>query len=488
MIDRPSRTEILERKFGARLSTELPHFIPLLAVAEAGSDMLAAASLPWATNEVQWSEHARRDLVECLLCRLHAVSAAVLDAESCANDRSERLRHKEREQLIGEYPVLGRLWSITVEQWVKDSSHLVRRLAADAGPLASLLSLQQPLELTRVSMPLSDLHDHGQSVRRIDFAGGESIMYKPRPLSLEQIYYGLFQVIDGCSRLFPVILERDRYGWMAAKEPPTQHTPSPGYMKSLGQHLALLFILGGSDVHAENMLTVDGRACPIDLECLLDYDFGQPESAAEQLLRIGILPGSCVNKIGPDAFDVSVLATANRRERDGSSCLVPDSLLSCPPGVAQHTIGGFRALHQVAGGCSDDIRRAVSRMEQMEVRRTVRPTWVYKDLISRSLEPVHLKSGFLWSLCFERLYRAVVNRDSGTRWFVCGQEIASMHRLDVPKLMFHPSRRYWREAGSERTNLVQGGLDNTAVNAVESRLLASTQASCVEAIRSLLAD
>lgn len=253
--------------------------------------------------------NARLKLNRVLLVELHA---AKHEGELTAEDEAGRfaqfvakaMRDEFVEHLRRRYPPLLERLHRTLNQQRGAIESLVARLVADRAALAGLLG-RAPGRLIDIALDQGDLHDGGQTVVRLTFEAGQ-VMYKPRSLRIDAVLDGfLAQVFDGAERIrVPAVLDRGDYGWAAFAE----HRYCDGddelrrFYRGLGHWLAILRLLGGTDIHLENLIAVGPVPVAVDVESLFAVvrpmapsNYGQAYDLAQMLihssvLRTGIVP------------------------------------------------------------------------------------------------------------------------------------------------------------------------------------------------------
>ncbi|MFR9728846.1 type 2 lanthipeptide synthetase LanM family protein [Saccharopolyspora sp. MS10] len=176
-----------------------------------------------------------------------------------------------------EFPVLGR-WLAHVTALLADyGGRLLRHLAADAGEVGAEFFGEPITRFRSVRLGGSDFHAGGRSVAvlEVELAGGGTgtCYYKPRCLRSEAgIQAVLARLRDRGVVPFATrpVLVRDGYGWEA--EIPSGRNEvgcargAAEVYRELGGYLALFYVLGGGDLHFENVLICDGHAFVCDGE------------------------------------------------------------------------------------------------------------------------------------------------------------------------------------------------------------------------------
>nr|WP_239062572.1 type 2 lanthipeptide synthetase LanM family protein [Streptomyces sp. SID13031] len=150
---------------------------------------------------------------------------------------------------------------------------LLSRFGQDRAEIAAaLLGGTDPGRLVSIE-PSGDSHGGGRSVAVLTFAGGQKVVYKPRPLDLHAHFNEFLQWLGRQSRLdlraVRLLTKRD-YGWMEFIE----HQPCSGpaevqrFYQRQGALLALLHVLDGTDIHYENLIASGDQPVLVDVETL----------------------------------------------------------------------------------------------------------------------------------------------------------------------------------------------------------------------------
>ena len=109
-------------------------------------------------------------------------------------------------QLFEEKPVLLRLISTIVRQWVETSREFIQRLDADLPAIRSDLHAGGQGGVARIEGGFSDPHNGGRSVKIVVFADSSKIVYKPKNL---RVVVAWQELIDRLNRVFREVLEDD---------------------------------------------------------------------------------------------------------------------------------------------------------------------------------------------------------------------------------------------------------------------------------------
>src|SRR6202035_2603505 len=101
--------------------------------------------------------------------------------------------------LFKKFPVLAQLWSQSICQWCDSVSELLARVERDREGLSRVFFGGQPVgKITDLRAGLSDPHNKGHTVMRVQFQAG-SIIYKPRRGHGEQEWFSFVDYLNARS-------------------------------------------------------------------------------------------------------------------------------------------------------------------------------------------------------------------------------------------------------------------------------------------------
>ncbi len=461
---------------------------------EAGRRLLAGLG----TSRDRLSPGALVDLARGLLVRLSRTAARTL----CVEFDAFRALHPERlpllprdpsrcghriysdfvrsmgdEGLAGwmlRYPMLARLLATCCEQWIAATVDLVRRLDHDQHRLRATFGIQdRPLEVAGVTPNLSDPHRGGRTVCAIRFRSGARLVYKPRGLALDHHLSSLLAEIPGLHPDIALrrlrVLDRGEYGWVECIEaaPCTDHTDVERFYRRAGALTCLAYVLGGSDLHAGNLIACGDQPVPIDLECISGAplatrrrDGTDPAlrgSPPGSVLRTGLPPaarngaGNAFRIAGgladPDSqrwpeYSVAYVNTDRMEWRARASCCQSHQnapvLDDCRQTASAHMEplqDGFRRMYRTLCRNKERLRATdrIRRMESAEFRVLIRDTRSYARLLEDALGPQNVASGPDWSIALDVLVApTLTERDRPRCWATRTAERVELERLDVP--------------------------------------------------------
>ncbi|MCP3097391.1 type 2 lantipeptide synthetase LanM family protein [Myxococcus sp. K15C18031901] len=183
------------------------------------------------------------------------------------------------------------------QRWVEDRPRLDSLWGGSVGAL------------TEVSFGAGDSHLGGQTVVLVRCEGGR-LVYKPRSVAVDAALRQFLLELSphhegGLSIRVPRVLERETHGW--AEFIPHRYSDGEaelrGFYRGVGHWLAVMRLVSGSDLHAENVIAAGDAPVVVDCETLFTpkvkaFPSGLGEAmdrAIEQVngsvLMTGMLPG-----------------------------------------------------------------------------------------------------------------------------------------------------------------------------------------------------
>jgi type 2 lantibiotic biosynthesis protein LanM len=383
------------------------------------------------------------------------------------------------------FPMLGR-WLAHVTRLVCDNARLlIQRLAADAQEISSTLFGGRPLSFTSVELGKSDPHAGGQTVGRVSVEqqGGPpgAFMYKPRSMKPDRAVQRLLAVLgDAGAVSFPAraMLLGDGYGYEEVVPAGRNHVGSrqeaERVFEQLGGYLGVFHVLGGGDLHFENLLVADGQAHVCDCETVLGVrPLGQVlplETMLDSVYSTGLLewprdlggrgdreavrisgsgggepyalpfPSPRINdRRGSMAMGVRH-ETGLRIEAGGTNRVWLDGRLLEPAEFRSSIVAGFEAVHRwfeeneaVAVCMVEDLFEAVP------VRFVNWATQVYSHLLVSLRHPKCLVDPLEVDVAIGKLYRH--RRKWDRDGLLAEREAQSLWKLDVPLFAARASGR-----------------------------------------------
>lgn len=388
----------------------------------------------------------RQRLDRVLLLELHAASLA---GELGRGDERERWSaFVERAAtpafaaaLTERYPTLLTRVDAAGRNLIQAVGTLAERFVADLPDLHA----QALGELRGLRLGAGDPHRGGHTVSLLEFTGG-AVMYKPRPTEVDAALDAvLAALLPGPEReriRTARTIVRDGYGWSAFVEHRycADDAETERFYANLGRWLAVTRLIGGTDLHAENIVAHGPVPVVVDAETMLAPNgnpsgpsgraqpdgpgrTGHPShgtSAADvaarilrqAVLRTGILPmradllsGIDVSAAGRltgeqpalTAQKIADAGTDSARLVDGEASIAdvrnhpsPDPE---PERFWEHIVSGFLDLSARlrALDATGDLASVLTPFLGCEVRRVVRSTQVYGDIRRMLWHPAALR-------------------------------------------------------------------------------------------------
>lgn len=332
------------------------------------------------------------------------------------------------ESLSSHYPtLLQRVERITANRCMASftlASHFVDdRSALDElndGPLG---------ELTSLSFGAGDSHRGGRTVVLVQCKHGR-VVYKPRSVTvddeLRRFVHGLRQWADLHIQV-PRVIDRGDYGWaqFVTHRYATDAEELSHFYRGIGQWLAIMRLLGGSDLHAENLIAQGPRPVVVDCETLftprpkpalsgmgLAFDRAV-ELVSGTVMNMGLLPGRS-GSLGWRGIDTSgvgalpgqqpmmaqpAIINAGTDEARLGTVMVEAPIAqnhpSMSPALADHWPEVLRGFDVLTGAlCQLDAAGELPRMLDVfadcRIRVVTRATEIYAEVARMLWHPVSL--------------------------------------------------------------------------------------------------
>jgi type 2 lantibiotic biosynthesis protein LanM len=382
--------------------------------------------------------------------------------------------------LFKKYSVLARLVAITVELWIEEKLEFLQRLANDL-PLIQKTFAQELSQVAKVNLNLSDFHHKGRSVIALEFATGLKLIYKPRTLGLEKVYFQLLSWFNQDKALLPFkiveVIDCHTHGWMEYVEnlPCSDEAAVRRYYQRAGMHLCLIYLLEGSDCHQENLIASGEHPVLIDLETLLHpepsmVDPSAKEEAQDQagsqffdsVLNTGLLPrwdfesnGAMTDISGLGGINSEALGKKQKWQNINTDSMklvsvwdkttktnnapFSENRIFAPNSYLDEIVSGFHQMYQLLLTQKDTLSGEIANNTFIEAfarqnaRFLFRPTQVYSHLLEKTLQPKFLQSGIDRSIEFETLSRPLLSGEKKPLvWSLLEVEQKAMEEMDIP--------------------------------------------------------
>ncbi len=401
-------------------------------------------------------------------------------------------------ELLAEYPVLGRSIVMTIDAWVAHWTEVFTRLAGDRSLLTTMCGDRMGA-LEGISAGAGDTHDGGRSVAILHFAGGRSVVYKPRPLAVDTAFGALTawlaETAGGPTLRRLSVIDRGTYGWVEFVEhaPCRNRAEVDAFYERLGVQLALLYVLEATDMHLENVIASGPDPVLVDLEALFHPRVpraagGTPvaanaigwEAYQNSVMRIGLLPSRVFDSSGSDGVEVSGVGGAAGQlspdeqpviEAAGTDAMrivrkrVPlpsaknqpalDGIAVRPADHVDRIVHGFEGAYRALQQHRDALTAAggpLRAFAQVPVRAVLRNTRTYARLWMESFHPDVMRDALDRTRHFDHLWATT----EMAPWLapIVPFEQRDLERGDIPLFRARPdSRSVWTSNGLELPDL-----------------------------------
>ncbi len=403
------------------------------------------------------------------------------------------------------YPVLLRVCAERVERVASVLLDIVTTLHRDRPRLHETFG---PLgQLTSLECGLGDAHRGGQTVTKLSFSCGKTLFRKPRSLAMDQAYHELYgwllHRLEGIAFVPPAMLDRGTYGYMqlVAHLPCTTPDQVERFYYRHGVHLGLLYLLGGSDIHHENVLACEAQPILVDLEVLFvgrrhGIRNGGANALAnrilgESVLASGLLPVQFRLDKQHDRIDLSGLGGGDERPtpaalptwRDvGSDRMhLRRERTNMPPTENRPIFQGEHVApwpfaRSVSTGLSDALRAVQAepqpaaaffeRGAELPVRFLLRSTFEYGFVLGESYHPYHLGDALDRDRYFDQLWKRLASERCAAPIFAA--EKRDLWSGDIPFFQGRSdSTSLWTSSGVE----IPGFLEVDGLTCAKERLV-----------------
>ena len=397
--------------------------------------------------------------------------------------------------LFQTYPVLGRLLATTVMLWVDTVGEFIQRLKADRLEIETAFEHfnKNPLgKVQEIKPDLSDPHNGGRTVFALTFESELKLIYKPKNLDLEVAYN---QLLDWCHKQgysldfkleFKLlqVLNKETHGWVECVEHlPCADLAAVGrFYQRAGAQLCLLYVLGATDFHCENLIANGEHLVLVDLETVMRPLVNRMEklpevlaadrSAANTLIRDSVLSTAMLpqwqlsrNNAGDfskgSAYDVSGLGSVDVQETDNrvpvwkyvntdymqlvyetfplpvqKNVLLLNGETVIPNDYVDDIVLGFEQMYGFIMEHHTALKATSNPLAAFQtgsLRFLVRPTHFYSACLRESLAPAYLHDGVDWSIQLDLLARVYVEQNSKPEaWVLLHEETRALQQLDIP--------------------------------------------------------
>lgn len=211
---------------------------------------------------------------------------------------------KYSEILFEKYPVLKECQKDAATDTIENLILFLKRFSQDKERIETELLHRKITCITDIETNLSDAHNKGNSVIKVELDKTDYLIYKPHSLENERIFYEIAKQLGnliGLDFYSPSMICGDGYGWESFIEQKSCDSEDEvhRYYKRIGVLLFLAYVLKSSDLHMENLIAYGEYPVFVDMEALFTpvsdmkgKDFNECIKAfiQQSVISTGILP------------------------------------------------------------------------------------------------------------------------------------------------------------------------------------------------------
>ncbi|GIN51001.1 bacteriocin formation protein [Bacillus paralicheniformis] len=345
--------------------------------------------------------------------------------------------------------------------------------------------------LRKIHLGKGDTHDNGKSVSILEFEGGQSLVYKPRPLDADQQYQKLLSWLNAQENNIPnfykmKVVNADDHGWTEFIQYKACQSAEEvkDFYKRMGAQLAVLYVLNATDFHYGNIIAMGGHPVFVDMESLFHqniYDDSYSKEALGQadkmlsksIMASGMLPNLLYqrkdrNKSGVDLsglggkgnqrlpFEVAQIVDKGTDQaylKKGIAFLEAGLNLPSYNGkfvnlhdYLSEIVEGFTAVYRFMAANKVELTSQLQGFKQVRVRAILRPTAVYGEFLRSLVHPDLLRDPVDQEVFLHRLWLKCLQVPKMESIII--DEMEDLRRHDVPLFTTRPGERHlWSSNG-----------------------------------------
>lgn len=227
-----------------------------------------------------------------------------------------------RRKFIIEYSNLIYLLEENLEQITTYINNFLSQLKSDESTLLHFVdtSYYSKFKLKAINIGLGDTHNNGESVVKCNF-DIINIYFKPRDCNIDLLYNSIIDEVNKHQQLDlqkPTMLQRNDCFWVAEiKNIECKNEKEiKNFYYELGAHLSLLYVLGATDFHSENLIASGKHPVLVDLESVVGNKLKEDSFSSATFFNVyklassvkttGILPFAFGNNDGSNLSGIGM--------------------------------------------------------------------------------------------------------------------------------------------------------------------------------------
>ncbi|MFA9493253.1 type 2 lanthipeptide synthetase LanM, partial [Streptococcus sp. E17BB] len=384
---------------------------------------------------------------------------------------------KERKNLVDFYArfsELTRLTSSVVKNTFDFYLEITQHFQDQYVKIIELLECEigSKVMITKIELGNGDSHRKNKSVSKIILSNGNTIIYKPRSLSLEKSFEKMMEFLRNENVILdyklPNHISTEKYGFCEyiITEECMNDLDVKNFYHRIGELLGILYSLNSVDFHYENIIAKGAYPIPIDLETLIhpnivdmDNNLSAFKKASKKfessVITTGLLPiflkGNEVGGVSMNSEQISTFKTDFIKEADSDNIHIEREYYIIPPqnnnpkfkgkivdakDYLFEIIIGFQSIYRWIMNNSEVYIGKIYELFSNKVGRFIpRPTLYYSQLLSISLSPEFTQKHFERKILLRRLYIRSENFET----MLIDSEYKDLLEADIPYGLYNGS-------------------------------------------------
>ncbi len=378
-------------------------------------------------------------------------------------------------EIYNEYPIMYQDIMSFLTLSVQNICEVIGRFESDIEEINFRFFQNNPChKIQKIDCGASDMHNQGKTVLILELDNEEKIVYKPRNLTIDQVYKEFLQWI--CEKLGIVywwnsVWDRGKYGWCSwvSVLPCISYDELERYYERSGILLGISYLLGSEDMHYENLIAHGEYPVLIDLE--LAVGSRRTESLEEEkrvfmesVLQTGLLPMyvwdkegegvniGAINGGGGQSVSMDFPVVVNPGTiwmhveyqrpylKEGKNRATLSGEFIQPGKFQKEIISGFEKLYQFLIQNKEQVLERLKAFEKVNVRYVARQTQEYFLLLMSMYHPDYLMNEKERETLLEELiYQNNQCKIKKIQW-VQMQEGEELKRGDIPYFWYEANK------------------------------------------------
>lgn len=399
-------------------------------------------------------------------------------------------------EMLSEYPVLIRRIVVKMNFMYQYVSQLLKNIDNHFDGIKKVLQIEDSNKITEITIGLGDTHENGKSVATIKL-GNKKLVYKPHEGGLQKQYNTFLKWVNQKSSLLPFYISNDYYAenftvnefieYQDCKSEIEVHR----YYERMGQHLALLYLLSGTDIHCENIIAMNEYPVIIDHETfcnnthmVLDRETtvfdDMSVNISDSVINTGILPvfvkgidfgalaGSRENSsikywvlVNQDDENIEFVNT-DLKVKDNQNLPILNGEKKTYMHYKNEILRGFLAVYEFIKSNKDEVKEQLALFSGKRARIVLQATQNYADLLQYTSHPKYVCD----MLSMERLLENLWIEDKGNAKHF-QHEVMDAINCDVP-LFYTISNT--RNLYSSRGECIENYFKESSIEIINQRM------------------